>query len=66
MKTAMILNFLFDDAEWQGPDTYCTRIRTQASYQIFNWADVTAKYEGAYTRLNDSENCFYPINSCSD
>ena len=51
-----ILNFLFDDAEWQGPGTYfAPELALQASYQIFNWADVTAKYEGAYTQLNDAE-----------
>ncbi|WP_417611917.1 hypothetical protein [Owenweeksia hongkongensis] len=51
-----ILNFLFDDAQWQGPDTYfAPELGLQASYQIFNWADITAKYEGAYTHVSDSE-----------
>jgi hypothetical protein len=51
-----ILNFLFEDAEWQGPGTYLApELGLQASYQILPWADLTAKYEGAYTELRDAE-----------
>jgi hypothetical protein len=51
-----ILNFLFDDAEWHGPETYfAPELALQASYQIFKWVDLTAKYEGAYTQVEDDE-----------
>ncbi len=51
-----ILNYLFDNVEWYTPDKYfAPEVSLYAGYDAFPWLALQAKYEGAYTELNDGE-----------
>lgn len=51
-----ILNYLFDYVQWQTPDQYLApEVSLTAGLDIFSWLALQAKYEGAYTELNDDD-----------
>lgn len=51
-----ILNYLFDYVQWHTPDQYfAPEVALSADFKIVEWLALKAKYEGAYTQLNDSE-----------
>lgn len=51
-----ILNYLFDYVQWHTTDEYfAPEVSLSAGYDVLPWLALQAKYEGAYTELNDDE-----------
>jgi len=51
-----IFNYLFDYVQWHTPDEYfAPELSLSAGYDVLPWLALQAKYEGAYTELNDDE-----------